>query len=104
MWGVRALRFCYAFTLLASLPLIPLYGHTPAESAGSARASIYPLGGNLVAGPYRVGFRRVFRFDTTRTRQTTRDFRGDITPDLNGRPAGTTRLELATSAVTGWPM
>jgi tetratricopeptide (TPR) repeat protein len=86
VWGVRALRLCCAFTVLASLPLIPLYGQTPAESAGSATASIYPLWGNLVAGPYRVGFRRGFRFDTARTWQTTRDFRGDFTPDLNGRP------------------
>ena len=86
IWGVRARRLCSAFSLLALLPVIPLYGQTPAESAGSATTSIYPLWGNLVAGPYRVGFRRSFRFDASRTWQTTRDFQGDFTPDLNGRP------------------
>jgi Chlorophyllase enzyme len=86
MWGVRALRLCCAFTLLASLPLIPLGGQTPVASTGSATAFEYPLWGNLVAGPYRVGFRRVFKFDTARTWQTTRDFQGNFKPDLNGRP------------------
>jgi len=86
VWEMRPLRLCYVFSLLALLPLIPLYGQTPSESAGSATTSIYPLWGNLVAGPYRVGFRRLFRFDASRTWQTTRDFQGGFTPDLNGRP------------------
>src|SRR5258708_12267173 len=83
VWGVRALRLCCAFTLLASLPLIPLYGQSPAESAGSATASIYPLWGNLVAGSYLVGFPPVFSFDPPPPCQTPRDFRRDFTPAFN---------------------
>ena len=33
-----------------------------------------------------MGFGRLFRFDTSRTWQTTRDFKGVFSPDVNGRP------------------
>jgi pimeloyl-ACP methyl ester carboxylesterase len=61
---MRLLRLCYAVSLLALLPLVPLYGLTPSESAGSATTSIYPrahgqdnagtisYGANPVAGHY----------------------------------------------------
>jgi hypothetical protein len=47
---------------------------------------VSPLGGDLVAGLYRVGFRAVFRFDPSRTWRPTRDYKGTFAPDLNGRP------------------
>jgi hypothetical protein len=51
-----------------------------------ATPAVFPLWGDLAAGPYRVGFRSVFRFDTSRTWASTRDFKGAFSPDLNGRP------------------
>jgi hypothetical protein len=33
-----------------------------------------------------VGFRALFRFDTSRTWRTTRDYKGTFSPDLSGRP------------------
>ncbi len=84
--NMRPLRLSYAFSLLTLLPLFPIQGQTPVVSAGNAALSAYPLRGDLVAGPYRVGFRRLFRFDASRTWQTTRDFKGAFSPDLNGRP------------------
>src|SRR5258706_10687029 len=84
--NMRPLRLSYAFSLLALLPLFPIQGQTPVVSAGNAALSAYPLRGDLVARPYRVGFRRLFRFDASRTWQTTRDFKGAFSPDLSGRP------------------
>src|SRR5258708_7062563 len=72
--NMRPLRLSYAFSLLTLLPLFPIQGQTPVVSAGNAALSAYPLRGDLVAGPYRVGFRRLFRFDASRTWQTPRDF------------------------------
>lgn len=86
---MRLLKLSYAFSLLTLLPLFPLQGQTPETpvvSAGNAAMSACPLWGNLAAGPYRVGFRRLFRFDASRTWQTTRDFKGTFSPDLSGRP------------------
>ena len=83
---MRLLRLSYAFSLLTLLPPFSFRGQTPVVSAGSAAMSACPLWGNLAAGPYRAGFRRLFRFDASRTWQTTRDFKGAFSPDLNGRP------------------
>jgi len=83
---MRLLRLSFAFSLLTLLPPFSFHGQTPVVSAGSAAMSACPLWGNLAAGPYRVGFRRLFRFDASRTWQTTRDFKGAFSPDLNGRP------------------
>ena len=62
-------------------------GQAPAPATGSGGTSaVFPLWGDLAAGPYRVGFRAVFRFDRSRTWKSTRDFKGAFSPDLQGRP------------------
>jgi dienelactone hydrolase len=54
---------------------------------GLAEQSPVPeLWGNLPPGPFRVGFRRIFRFDPSRTWHVTRDYTGAYTPDRGGRP------------------
>src|SRR2546423_6898011 len=45
-----------------------------------------PFWGELSAGPYRVGFRTIYRFDRTRTWRVTRGYEKQFAPDLNGRP------------------
>ncbi len=45
-----------------------------------------PLWGELPSGPYRVGFRTIFRFDASRTWRQTRDYMGKFSPDRDGRP------------------
>src|SRR5258707_1211326 len=84
--NMRPLRLSYAFSLLTLLPLFPIQGQTPVVSARNAALSAYPLRGDLVAGPYRVGFRRLFRFDASPTRKTPRDCRGFFPPNQKGRP------------------
>jgi pimeloyl-ACP methyl ester carboxylesterase len=45
-----------------------------------------PLWGELLPGRYRVGFRTIFRFDTSRTWRRSRDYMGNFSPDPDGRP------------------
>jgi hypothetical protein len=67
--------------LLASAPTC----QTPVDSRAEVTPSL-PLWGELVPGPYRVGFRAIFRFDTSRTWRRTRDYVGKFSPDPDGRP------------------
>jgi len=77
----------YALVLFfVLLPISTAYGQAPVSSVSEGVARAAPLWGNLAAGPYRVGFRALFRFDTSRTWRITRDFRGTFSADLNGRP------------------
>ena len=61
-------------------------GQNPVASATQAATSVSPLWGDLSPGRYRVGFRTMFRFDSSRTWQGTRDYKGTFSPDMNGRP------------------
>jgi hypothetical protein len=72
--------------LLALVPVIRADGQSAVASPAQQTNSASPLWGDLAAGPYRVGFRTVFKFDTSRTWRSTRDFNGTFSPDLNGRP------------------
>src|SRR4051812_4357048 len=45
-----------------------------------------PLWRTLAAGSYSVGFRTMFKFDTSRTWRVTRDYTGKFTADPHGRP------------------
>ncbi|MGB6429632.1 MAG: hypothetical protein WBF06_03535 [Candidatus Acidiferrales bacterium] len=58
----------------------------PPTTRADVTPSVSPLWGDLAPGPYRVGFRSLFRFDTSRTWASTRDFKGTFSPDLSGRP------------------
>jgi pimeloyl-ACP methyl ester carboxylesterase len=42
--------------------------------------------GDLGAGSYAVGFHTIFRYDSSRTWKSTRNYAGTFSPDLNGRP------------------
>lgn len=44
------------------------------------------LWGSLVPGPNTVGFRSIYRFDTSRTWRATHHYDGRFTPDVDGRP------------------
>ena len=73
-----------------ALPLVLLLARaatcqTPVNSGARVTPS-RPLWGELVSGPYRVGFRTIFRFDTSRTWRRTRDYMGKFSPDPDGRP------------------
>ncbi len=63
-----------------------------------------PLWGDLISGPYRVGFRTIFRFDTSRTWRRTRDYTGKFSPDPNGRPVQLNVWYPATSGSGGQQM
>jgi dienelactone hydrolase len=58
----------------------------PTEAAGPKPESVPPLWGNLHAGTHAIGFRTIFRHDTSRTWKTTRHYDGTFAPDLKGRP------------------
>lgn len=48
--------------------------------------SVPPLWGNLHPGSHAVGFRTIFRYDSSRTWKSTRRYDGTFSPDLKGRP------------------
>jgi dienelactone hydrolase len=66
-----------------SLLLLAAAGVAPSRAQQKSQA---PLWGDLPAGPYRVGFRTIYRFDRTRTWRVTRGYEKPFAPDLNGRP------------------
>jgi pimeloyl-ACP methyl ester carboxylesterase len=66
--------------------LICGYGQVAVVSATAKGDSAPPLWGDLRAGAYDVGFRSVFRYDSSRTWKSTRSYEGTISPDLEGRP------------------
>jgi dienelactone hydrolase len=67
-------------------------------------ASVAPLWGRLLAGPYLVGFERVFRFDASRTWHVTRHFAGNYAPDQHGRPVQLNIWYPSSSGATGGAM
>ena len=81
---IRGLSSCLAS--LAVALAVRVHGQNPVAPATREATSVSPLWGDLIPGPYRVGFRTVFRFDPSRTWQGTRDYKGTFSPDLNGRP------------------
>lgn len=54
--------------------------------SSEGRLTAFPFWGELSPGPHRVGFRAMFRFDTSRTWRVTRDYAGNYSPDPHGRP------------------
>ena len=66
--------------------LICGYGQVAVVSATAKGDSAPPLWGDLRPGAYGVGFRSVFRYDSSRTWKSTRSYEGTFSPDLGGRP------------------
>src|SRR5579871_3534443 len=71
-----------------SMLLLMIYSLALAASAQSGQASSgrYPLWGDLVPGRYPVGYKVLYRFDTSRTYAITRRYGKTFSPDMNGRP------------------
>ena len=56
------------------------------ETTSQNVVPVQPLWGTLHPGNHRVGFRTIFRYDSSRTWKSTRRYNGTFSPDLNGRP------------------
>src|SRR3954447_8425253 len=87
--------------VLAILLLIncaELAAQTTGSSQSAQAKAGSPLWGELVRGRYPVGFRRILRFDSSRTWRTTRSFEGKFSPDPHGRPV---QLNVWYPAATG---
>jgi pimeloyl-ACP methyl ester carboxylesterase len=65
---------------------IGAYPQLPKQTARPNLESVAPLWGDLHAGDRAVGFRTIFRYDSSRTWKTTRSYDGKFSPDLKGRP------------------
>lgn len=74
------------YTRVLTLPLVLLFSAVATCQDPVGLTTTRPLWGELVPGRYRVGFRTVFRFDTSRTWRRTRDYMGKFSPDPDGRP------------------
>ena len=72
-------------TLVLELP-IGANAQLPTEPIGPKPVSAPPLWGNLHAGTHGVGFRTIFRYDSSRTWKSTRHYDGTFSPDLKRRP------------------
>lgn len=83
---MRMRGFILCFVLAVLLIACRSNGYAALPSAPQKVDSLSPLWGDLIAGPYRVGFRREFKFDSSRTWLRTRDYKGVFTPDVHGRP------------------
>ncbi|AGC47011.1 beta-lactamase [Myxococcus stipitatus DSM 14675] len=57
-----------------------------AEPPVARRANPFPLWGPLTPGPHAVGYKVLYRFDTSRTWAETRPYGKTFSPDLQGRP------------------
>jgi pimeloyl-ACP methyl ester carboxylesterase len=66
------------------LPFLVAAIYPPAVRAQQDHS--FPLWGQLLPGPYRVGFRVEYAFDRSRTWRTTRGYEKPFTPDPDGRP------------------
>lgn len=62
------------------------YPQLPTEAGSSTGRSVPPLWGNLHPGTGAVGFRTMFRYDSSRTWKSTRHYDGTFFPDFKGRP------------------
>jgi len=62
------------------------YAQLPTEAISPNLQPVPPLWGNLQAGSHAVGFRTIFRYDSSRTWKSTRRYDGTFSPDLKGRP------------------
>jgi pimeloyl-ACP methyl ester carboxylesterase len=65
---------------------IGAFPQLPTETTSPDLDSAPQLWGNLHPGRYAVGFRTIFRYDSSRTWKTTRGYNGTFSPDLKGRP------------------
>jgi acetyl esterase/lipase len=77
-------RICNAFSWLALS--VCVYGQTSMLTARTKTPTDSPLWGDLQPGTYRTGFRTLFRYDNSRTWESTRSYDGAFSPDLDGRP------------------
>jgi dienelactone hydrolase len=74
------------FMLFVLALSICAYGQTPIGTAIPKLGPVPSLWGDLRAGNYAVGFRTIFRYDSSRTWKSTRSYDGTFSPDLKGRP------------------
>jgi dienelactone hydrolase len=82
------------FTMLAgfcqSLYAQKSFGESPVAYLGqmppASRAASSSMWGDLQAGSYNVGFRTIFRYDSSRPWTITRHYRQPFSPDFDGRP------------------
>ena len=82
------------FTMLAgfcqSLHAQKSFGESPDAYLGQmppdSRAASSSFWGDLQAGSYSVGFRTIFRYDSSRPWMITRHYRQPFSPDFDGRP------------------
>lgn len=75
--------------MLALLILALAVGVRPQDTTRTIspnQGSVPLLWGDLQAGNYAVGFRTMFRYDSSRTWKSTRSYAGTFSPDMNGRP------------------
>lgn len=96
--------------VIAGLLLLPMgcqnHGELAADRnpSGPKAAPDSPLWGTLAPGPYRIGFRSLFRYDASRTWRQTRDFGGAFSPDPEGRPVQVNLWYPANPHRSGRPM
>ena len=84
----RNMRISWTFVLL---PFVLTFStganaQLPTEAVRTKPESVPQLWGNLHPGRHAVGFRTIFRYDSSRTWKTTRGYDGTFSPDLEGRP------------------
>ncbi|HEY4766753.1 MAG TPA: hypothetical protein VIH75_23980 [Candidatus Sulfotelmatobacter sp.] len=65
---------------------IGAFPQLPTETTSADLDSVPQLWGNLHPGRHAVGFRTIFRYDSSRTWKTTRGYDRTFSPDLKGRP------------------
>jgi hypothetical protein len=84
----RNMRITWKFVSVTFVVLacIGAYPQLPKETASPNLESVPPLWGSLRAGDHAVGFRAIFRYDSSRTWKTTRSYDGTFSPDRKGRP------------------
>jgi len=72
--------------LLASVLSIYAYPQHTTGTISPNQGPVVLLWGDLCPGNYAVGFRPIFRYDSSRTWKSTRSYDGTFSPDLEGRP------------------
>jgi hypothetical protein len=82
VWILRQLASA-AFGILILNPCTSAQAKAPVTKAFAPAA---PLWRRLTPGPYGVGLKTLFQYDSSRTWKVTRDYDRRFSPDLNGRP------------------